>query len=64
MEEPQGAAVTLRVEATIDGAGRSLRPEQLQHWFASRLGWPLRLRTVCRDGLVLKHEQAKRANLH
>jgi len=61
--ELQGAAVTLRVEATIDGAGRSLRPEQLQHWFASRLGWPLQLRRVCRDGLVLKQGQASRANL-
>ena len=37
--------------------------EQLQHWFVSHLGWPLRLRRVCRDGLVLKQEQAKRANL-
>jgi hypothetical protein len=62
--EPQGATVTLRVEATIDGAGRSLRPEQLQHWFSSRLGWPLHLRRVCRDGLVLNQEQAGRANLN
>jgi len=61
--EPQDAAVTLKVEATIDGAGRSLRPEQLQHWFSSRLGWPLHLRRVCRDGLVLKQEQAGRAKL-
>ena len=62
--EPLDRAVTLRVEATIDGSGRSLRPEQLQHWFASRLGWPLHLRRVCRDGLVLKQEQGRRANLH
>jgi hypothetical protein len=62
--EPQEAAVTLRVEATIDGAGRSLRPEQLQHWFASRLGRPLRIRRVCRDGLVLKLEPAERASLN
>ena len=62
--EPQEAAVTLRVEATIDGAGRSLRPEQLQHWFASRLGRPLRIRRVCRDGLVLKQEPAERASLN
>ena len=61
--ETQECAVTLRVEATIDGSGRSLRPEQLQHWFASRLGWPLQLRRVCRDGLVLKQKPAGRANL-
>ena len=64
MVEPQDAAVTLKVEATIDGAGRSLRPEQLQHWFSNRLGWPLHLRRVCRDGLVLKHDQVGRASLN
>jgi hypothetical protein len=62
--EPQEAAVTLRVEATIDGAGRSLRPEQLQHWFATRLGRPLQIRRVCRDGLVLKQEPDERATLN
>jgi hypothetical protein len=62
--EPQDAAVTLKVEATIDGAGRSLRPEQLQHWFSNRLGWPLHLRRVSRDGLVLKHYQVGRASLN
>ena len=61
--EPQDSAVTLRVEATIDGAGRSLRPEQLQHWFASRLGRSMQLRRVCRDGLVLKEGLPERANL-
>jgi hypothetical protein len=60
--EPQDFAVTLRVEATIDGAGRSLRPEQLQHWFASRLGRSMQLRRVCRDGLVLKEGLPERAN--
>ena len=65
--EPQAAEmapITVRLEATIDGAGRSLRPEQLQHWFASRLGWPLQIRSVCRDGLVLKQAPAERANLN
>jgi radical SAM-linked protein len=52
--EPQGAAVTIRVGARIDGLGRSLRPEQLQHWFASRLGRPLQMRRFCRDHLELK----------
>jgi hypothetical protein len=52
--EPQGAAVTIRVGARIDGLGRSLRPEQLQHWFASRLGRPLLMRRFCRDQLELK----------
>jgi len=52
--EPQDAAVTIRVGARIDGLGRSLRPEQLQHWFASRLGLPLQMRRFCRDQLELK----------
>jgi radical SAM-linked protein len=52
--EPQDAAVTIRVGARIDGLGRSLRPEQLQHWFASRLGRPLQMRRFCRDQLELK----------
>jgi hypothetical protein len=52
--EPRGAAVTIRVGARIDSSGRSLRPEQLQHWFASRLGRPLLIRRFCRDRLELK----------
>ena len=54
MVEPQGAAATIRVGARIDGLGRSLRPEQLQHWFAGRLGQPLLMRRFCRDCLELK----------
>jgi radical SAM-linked protein len=61
--ESQGGAYTLRLVATIDAAGRSSRPEQLQHWFAGRLGWPVTIRSVCRDGLALKPESADRANL-
>ena len=62
--ESQGGAHTLRLVATIDAAGRSVRPEQLQHWFASRLGRPVTIRSVCRDGLALKPESAHRANLN
>jgi hypothetical protein len=58
--ESQGGAFSLRLVATIDAAGRSLRPEQLQHWFASRLGWPVKIRSVCRDGLALKQEPAEK----
>ncbi len=62
--EPIGTMARLRVAATIDGAGRSLRPEQLQHWFASRLGSPLRIQSVCREGLVLKQQPVPRASLN
>ncbi|MFM2157764.1 MAG: hypothetical protein RLZZ124_238 [Cyanobacteriota bacterium] len=49
---PAGAAV-LVYSAAIDGAGRSLRPEQLQHWFQQQLGLPLELRRLRRQSLRL-----------
>jgi radical SAM-linked protein len=39
--------------AAIDPAGRSLRPEQLQHWFEQHLGQPLALIRLCRESLRL-----------
>jgi len=60
------AAVQLDYTADIDAAGRSLRPEQLQHWFGERLGQPLQLGRLCRLGLQLREgpaTQGDRANL-
>ena len=50
--EPE--TVTLRLQATVDEAGRSLRPEQLRHWLSDRLGEPLRLGALCREALQLR----------
>ncbi|MFM9111572.1 MAG: TIGR03936 family radical SAM-associated protein, partial [Prochlorococcaceae cyanobacterium] len=50
----QADLVSLRLEAAIDGKGRSLRPEQLQHWLAGELGRPLRLQGLCREALQLR----------
>jgi hypothetical protein len=55
LEEPaSGGGVQLRYSAAIDPAGRSLRPEQLQHWFAQQLGQPLQLGRLCRLALQLQ----------
>jgi radical SAM-linked protein len=62
--DPAGAQ--LDYSAEIDAAGRSLRPEQLQHWFSERLGQPLQLGRLCRLGLQLREGPAtpgERANL-
>jgi hypothetical protein len=40
--------------AAIDASGRSLRPEQVQHWIAERLGQSLVLKALRRQALVLK----------
>ncbi|MCX5949084.1 MAG: TIGR03936 family radical SAM-associated protein, partial [Cyanobacteria bacterium] len=50
LEQP----IRLALEATIDLQGRSLRPEQLQHWLAERLAVPLRLGRVERRSLELR----------
>jgi radical SAM-linked protein len=47
-------SVELRLEAAVDGAGRSLRPSQLAHWLEERLGERLQLGRQCRIGLVLR----------
>ena len=50
----QAGRVTLQLEATIDPAGRSLRPEQLRHWLSERLGQRLALGALCREALLLQ----------
>ena len=47
-------AMTLAAEAAIDPQGRSLRPQQIQHWLAELLNQPLRLGVVQRQALLLR----------
>ena len=50
---PDGpAAFDLR--AVVDSSGRSLRPEQLQHWLGELLGQPLTVTALRRRALLLK----------
>jgi radical SAM-linked protein len=42
------------LRAVIDPSGRSLRPEQVQHWISERLGQSLVLTALRREALVLK----------
>ena len=53
--EPQSdGSLLCSLWAAIDAAGRSLRPEQVQHWLAERLGQSLALSGLQRKDLVLK----------
>ena len=49
-----GGSVMLQLDAAIDPSGRSLRPEQLQHWLAEQLDRPLHLGRLQRQALLLK----------
>ena len=51
---PPMPSVRLQLEAAIDPAGRSLRPELLQVWLAQLLGVELRLGRQSRLGLLLQ----------
>jgi uncharacterized protein (DUF2344 family) len=46
--------VQLRYSAVVDPAGRSLRPEQLQHWFSQRLERDLEMVSLRRESLQLQ----------
>ncbi len=50
----EGRLVQLHLEAAIDPAGRSLKPDQVRHWLAERLGCGLQLVQQRRDQLTLK----------
>jgi radical SAM family uncharacterized protein/radical SAM-linked protein len=53
--EPQSAGSLLcTLWASIDASGRSLRPEQVQHWLGERLGQSLALSGLRRQALLLK----------
>jgi radical SAM family uncharacterized protein/radical SAM-linked protein len=49
-----GGSVLLELDAAIDASGRSLRPEQLQHWLSEQLDRPLHLGRLRRQALHLK----------
>jgi radical SAM-linked protein len=51
---PEPGNVRLRYSAEVDPAGRSLRPEQLQHWFAERLAVELEMVSLRRESLQLQ----------
>lgn len=51
---PEPGNVCLRYSAQVDPAGRSLRPEQLQHWFAERLAVELEMVSLRRESLQLQ----------
>ena len=53
-DAPAEPGIRLDLLAAIDLQGRSLRPEQLQHWLAERLSSPLQLGRVARRALVLR----------
>jgi radical SAM-linked protein len=46
--------VRLRLDAAVDEAGRSLRPDQVRHWLAEQLAEPLQLGRQCRLALKLR----------
>jgi radical SAM-linked protein len=50
--------VVLALEAAVDPAGRSLRPEQLVHWLSQRLGVPLETGRLRRTALILREGSA------
>jgi radical SAM family uncharacterized protein/radical SAM-linked protein len=54
IETIQAAGVSLRLEAAIDPAGRSIRPSQILHWLEEQLGQPLKLTRQRRDRILLK----------
>jgi radical SAM family uncharacterized protein/radical SAM-linked protein len=51
--EPSPRAL-LQLDAAIDPQGRSLRPQQIQHWLAELLEAPLVLQQVRREALLLR----------
>ena len=53
LTDGQGERVRLRLEASVDPMGRSVRPSQIQHWIEKQLSEPLTLRRLSRDGLQL-----------
>ena len=52
--EASAGPVRLQYSALVDPAGRSLRPEQLQHWFAQALERDLEMVSLWRESLQLQ----------
>jgi radical SAM family uncharacterized protein/radical SAM-linked protein len=53
VDTPPGC-VRLALRASVDAAGRSLRPDQLARWLGWELGVPLRSDRQCRAALLLR----------
>ncbi|MEB3235534.1 MAG: TIGR03936 family radical SAM-associated protein, partial [Cyanobacteriota bacterium] len=51
---PGEVPVWFQLSAAIDPQGRSIRPQQVQHWLSERLARPLLLRALRRDALALR----------
>jgi hypothetical protein len=49
----QGYGIVLQSLVAIDSQGRSIRPQQIQHWLSERLGQPLLLQAARREALLL-----------
>ena len=54
LEHLEGELARLQLEAAIDPAGRSLKPEQVRHWLEEHLGCNVLLRQQRREELILK----------
>ena len=53
LSDGHGERIRLRLEASVDPMGRSVRPFQIQHWIEKQLSEPLTLKRLSRDGLQL-----------
>jgi hypothetical protein len=51
--------VLVHYGAVVDPAGRSLRPEQLQHWFAQSLNADLEMVSLRRESLQLRQSSER-----
>ena len=54
LETVEAGTARLRLEAAVDPAGRSLKPEQLRHWLGAQLSCALSLGLQRREHLSLK----------
>ncbi len=53
---PPAPSLRLRLDAAVDQAGRSIRPDQVRHWLAEVLAEPLQLQHQCRLALLLRQQ--------
>jgi radical SAM-linked protein len=53
VSDNESPRLRLRLEADVDGMGRSLRPSQIQHWLEEQVSAPIALQSLKRDRLEL-----------
>ncbi|MDI9406477.1 MAG: TIGR03936 family radical SAM-associated protein, partial [Chitinophagaceae bacterium] len=53
---PPAPSLRLRLDAAVDQAGRSIRPDQVRHWLAEVLAEPLQLQHQSRLALLLRQQ--------